>query len=138
MADPIAAPGAALMGTAAAIPAAAIAGTLFGVPYELLAWGFFGGLIAIANVERTQTGWRLALNLAGMLAFAAGVSGASAGLVADIVTGLITNFINVHLSGSADPRLVRCMAIAIGAATALIPDGYAFARRRLNKQERLA
>lgn len=131
MPDPIAAPSATLAGQAAAIPIASIvANGLFGVPYELLAWGLFGGLVAVANVERTLSGWQLAVDTAVKLTIGAGVGGGIASIGADVVMQLAALMSGGHikLPGSEDARMVRTMAIALGACTAIIPELYRIAR----------
>lgn len=135
MTDPIAAPSAAA-GQLAAVPAAAVVGGVFGVPMELLAWALFGGLIAIANIERKHTGLLLAFDTAFKLTIAAGVGGALASLGADIATQLVAlmSFDKIKMPGSDDVRMVRGMAIFLAAATAIIPEIYRFARERLVKK----
>ena len=130
MPDPIAAPSATLAGQAAAIPAAAVVHSFFGVPYELLAWGLFGGLIAVANSERSLSGWRLFLDTAIKLTIGAGIGGAMAGIGAEVASQFAGGlpYIKFKLPGSEDVRMLRCMAIFLGACTAVIPDAYRILR----------
>lgn len=121
---------AALTGAAAAIPAAGIAAA-FGVPYDLLGWAMFGGLVSMANTEPRQPpreGLRLVLAVAINLAIAAGIGGAFAPIVADVLIGLAAK---AGVTLQSGPAMLRAAAILLGFGTAFLPEGMRLAKSKL-------
>ncbi len=129
MAEPVQTAGAAIAAsTAMTLAIAPPLSAALGVPLDLIVWGAVGGLVALIYSEPKQpplAGFSLVLHAAGRL-FSAAVLGT-------VLPAVLLPVAAAHVSGletGGHPTHIAA-AVAVGLATALIPDALAAVRRKL-------